>query len=257
MHILLTNDDGIHAPGLGALHAALGRRHRVTVVAPDRERTAVGHGITLDRPLRAAAVSLNGGGPGFAVNGTPADCVKLALLEILEGRPDLVVAGLNAGANVGVNIAYSGTVAAAKEAAFARIPAIAASIDGREPYPFEAAAEFIAHLSEIVLARGLPPGSFLNVNFPNRRREEIAGVRVSRHGLAAFAEYVEKRVDPRNRVYYWQGADMQAFDEDLDVDGGALKLGFITVTPITCDATDYRMLEDLKRWALDAPSREG
>lgn len=257
MHILLTNDDGIHAPGLWALHAALSRRHRVTVVAPDRERTAVGHAITLDRPLRAVPLTVNGGAPGYAVNGTPADCVKLALLEILDGRPDLVVAGLNAGANVGVNIAYSGTVAAAKEAALARIAAIAASIDGREPYPFAAAAEFIARLAETVHARGLPAGSFLNVNFPNRPPGQIAGVRVSRHGLAAFAEYVDKRVDPRNRVYYWQGADMQTFDEDLEVDGGALKQGFITVTPITCDANDYRLLEDLKRWALEAPPAEG
>ena len=132
MRILLTNDDGIHAQGLWALHAALAPGHEVTVVAPDRERTGVGHAITLHQPLRAASLAVNGA-EGYAVNGTPADCVKLAVLEILGGRPDLVVSGLNPGANVGVNINYSGTVAAAREAALGGIPAIAASIEGHAP----------------------------------------------------------------------------------------------------------------------------
>ena len=133
MNILLTNDDGIHAEGLWALNSRLAPRHAVTVIAPDRERTAVGHGITLHLPLRAHPVVLNGGARGYAVNGTPADCVKLGILEILKHKPDLVVAGLNPGANVGVNITYSGTVAAAKEAALGGIPAIAASIEGHGP----------------------------------------------------------------------------------------------------------------------------
>ncbi len=251
MDILLTNDDGIHCEGLWALHGVLQRAHAVTVVAPDRERTAVSHGITLHQPLRAGWVSLNGGGAGYAVNGTPADCIKLGILEILGRKPDLVIAGLNPGANVGVNINYSGTVAAAKEAALGGMPAIAASIAGGEPYHYETAAEFVGRLSELVGRRGLVPGTFLNVNVPNLPRQAIAGVRISRHGLSIFRETMEKRIDPRNRPYYWQGADMQVFGDDLDIDGTALRHSYIVVTPIKCDMTDYEVLENLKDWGLD------
>jgi 5'-nucleotidase len=173
MDILLTNDDGIHCEGLWALNAVLQRGHAVTVVAPDRERTAVSHGITLHQPLRADRISLNGCGSGYAVTGTPADCVKLGILEILGRRPDLVVSGLNPGANVGVNINYSGTVAAAKEAALGGVPAIAASIAGGAPYHYPTAAEFIGRLSELVGRRGLAPGTFLNVNVPNLPESQI------------------------------------------------------------------------------------
>ncbi len=249
MKILLTNDDGIYAEGLWALHARLSHRHAVTVIAPDRERTAVSHGITLHQPLRAVPVAVNGGG-GVAVNGTPADCVKLGILEILKCKPDLVVAGLNPGANVGVNIAYSGTVAAAKEAALSGIPAIAASMEGKGPYAYETAAAFVADLAEMLLCRGLSAGTFLNLNFPDLRPEEIAGVRISRHGLQAFREVMEKRIDPRNRAYYWQGADMQTFGEDPDVDGCALRRGYISITPIQCDMTDYTVMEELKHWSI-------
>lgn len=252
MDILLTNDDGIHCEGLWALYGVLQRGHAVTVVAPDRERTAVSHGITLHQPLRASRVSPNGWGAGYAVNGTPADCVKLGVLEILGRKPDLVVSGLNPGANVGVNINYSGTVAAAKEAALGGVPAIAASVAGAEPYHYETAAEFVGRLSGLVGRRGLAPGTFLNVNVPNLPWHQIAGVRISRHGLATFKETMEKRIDPRNRIYYWQGADRQVFDEDLDIDGAALRRRYIAITPIKCDMTDYDALKYLKQWGLDA-----
>ncbi len=250
MRIILTNDDGIHAAGLWALHTALGAEHDLTVIAPDRERTAVSHAITLHSPLRATRLELNGHQHGYAVNGTPADCVKLGIIEILGCRPDLVVAGINPGANVGVNINYSGTVAAAKEAALGGIPSIAASIDGSEPYPYEEAAGFIAHLVRVVNGKKLNPGTFLNVNFPNAPRDRIAGVRISRHGCEIFREYMEKRTDPRNRTYYWQGADMQTFSEDPDVDGAALRRRFISITPIQCDMTDYGALDEMRRWGI-------
>jgi 5'-nucleotidase len=248
MDILLTNDDGIYAEGLWALDGALRREHAVTVVAPDRERTAVSHGITLHQPLRASRVALNGRCEGYAVNGTPADCIKLAVLEILDRRPDLVVSGLNPGANVGVNINYSGTVAAAKEAALGGIPAVAASVETGAPYPYDTAAGFVARLVSVIGLRGLAPGTFLNVNFPNAAWQDIAGVRISRHGLSLFKEYMEKRIDPRQRAYYWQGADMQTFDDDPNVDGAALRHRFISITPIKCDMTDYGALNDLKQW---------
>ena len=252
MRILLTNDDGIHAPGLWALHAGLVDAHDVTVVAPDRERTGVSHAITLHQPLRSGRVTVNGAG-GYAVNGTPADCVKLAVLEILGGRPDLVVSGLNPGANVGVNINYSGTVAAAREAALGGIPAIAASIEGHTPEHWAPAARFVRSLADRVAAHGLPPGTFLNVNFPDVPWEAVRGVRVSRQGLAVFREYMEKRVDPRNRPYYWQGADMQMFgpEDDLEIDGSALRGRFVSITPIRCDMTDYDGLDRLRGWDLD------
>ncbi len=175
MKILLTNDDGIHAEGLWVLHGKLNVRHAVTVVAPDRERSAVGHGITLHRPLRTARVQVNGGGMGYAVEGTPVDCVKIGLMEILDEKPDMVISGINPGANVGVNINYSGTVAAAKEAALYKVPAIAVSIQGRTDDAYDFAASFTRTLAEHVYKKGLPFGTFLNVNVPDIPRKNGCG----------------------------------------------------------------------------------
>ena len=250
MKVLLTNDDGIHAQGLWALYNHIVDAHHVTVVAPDRERSAIGHAITLNRPLRANRVSLNGGYSGYSVNGTPADCIKLAIAEILPERPDVVVAGINPGANVGANLNYSGTVAAAKEAALGGVIGIAASIEGPKTDYCDDAALFVAQLCGTVHAQGLPFGTFLNVNIPNRPLKEIAGVRISRQSVELLSEYVEKRVDPRNRTYYWQGRDMQLFGDDPEIDGAALGQNFISITPVKCDMTDYSMLEDLKSWDL-------
>ena len=250
MNVLLTNDDGIHAQGLWALCNHFGDAHHVTVVAPDRERSAIGHAITLNQPLRAIRVSLNGGYSGYAVNGTPADCIKLAIAEILPERPDVVVAGINPGANVGANLSYSGTVAAAKEAALGGIIGIAASIEGQKANYYDDAAQFVAQLCDTVHAKGLPFGTFLNVNIPNRPLKEVAGVRISRQGVELLSEYVEKRTDPRHRTYYWQGRDMQSFGDDPEIDGAALGQNFISITPVKCDMTDYNMLEDLRSWGL-------
>ena len=250
MKVLLTNDDGIHAPGLWALYNHIVDAHHVTVVAPDRERSAIGHAITLNQPLRASRVSLNGGYSGYSVNGTPADCIKLAIAEILPERPDVVVAGINPGANVGANLNYSGTVAAAKEAALGGVIGIAASIESQKADYCDDAALFVAQLCGTVHAQGLPFGTFLNVNIPNRPLKEIAGVRISRQSVELLSEYVEKRMDPRNRTYYWQGRDMQWFGDDPEIDGTALGQNFISITPVKCDMTDYSMLEDLKSWGL-------
>jgi len=250
MMILLTNDDGIHAQGLWALYNRFVDTHHVSVVAPDRERSAIGHAITLNQPLRAIRVSLNGGYIGYAVNGTPADCIKLAIAEILPERPDVVVAGINPGANVGANLNYSGTVAAAKEAALGGAIGIAASIEGQNADYYDDAARFVAHLCDTVNKKGLPFGTFLNVNIPNRPLKEIAGVRFSRQGVGLLSEYVEKRTDPRNRTYYWQGRDMQSFGDDPEIDGAALGQNFISITPVKCDMTDYHVLEDMRSWGL-------
>ena len=248
MKILLTNDDGVHAPGLWALYHGLAPQHDVTVVAPDRERSAIGHAISLHRPLRSVTVTVNGGQSAVAVNGTPADCVKFALLEVVPSRPDLVISGINPGANVGINVNYSGTVAAAKEAAMAGIPAIAISIIAPGDRHVDAAARFAESLSLQVKGWGLPRGTFLNVNFPDLPIDEIRGVRWSRQGTGVFAQHFEKRRDPRDRIYYWQGCDGQEAYDQLDIDGAALGERYISITPIKCDMTDYETLRELARW---------
>ncbi|MBR9980336.1 MAG: 5'/3'-nucleotidase SurE [Desulfatitalea sp.] len=247
MLILLTNDDGIHAPGLWAMYQRLNAHHQVVVVAPERERSAVGHGITLHKPLRAYQVVLGDGRQGWSVNGTPADCVKLAMVELLDQPPDLVVSGINPGANVGVNLNYSGTVAAAKEAALYGVPALAVSLQSADDPPYDDAARFVARLVSRVHGMGLPKGVFLNINLPNLALERIAGVRVARQGCDLYDEYFEKRQDPRNRVYYWQGFESKP-DHEGDTDGALLGRDFITITPVRCDMTDYELLATLEKW---------
>jgi 5'-nucleotidase len=251
MNILLTNDDGVHAEGIWALYKTFSGRYSVTVVAPDRERSAVGHAITLDEPLRAEQVEVNGGYRGYAVSGTPADCIKFAFLELLDTKPDLVISGINPGANVGANLNYSGTVAAAKEAAMYGVAAIAVSIDCRVVDRYEDAARFVRLLAEKVLEKRLPYGTFLNVNIPKGSLGESAGVRFSQQGLGLYPEYIEKRTDPRNRTYYWQGCDAHYAGKNLDIDGTALRKNFISITPVKCDMTDYNVLEDLRNWQFD------
>ena len=250
MKVLITNDDGIYAEGLWALYRAFIKKHSVTVVAPDRERSAVSHSITLNEPLRAKRVNLDGGFPGYAVNGTPADCIKLGVLEILGCKPDVVISGINPGANVGVNVNYSGTVAAAKEASLYGVSAIAVSIQGYETKYLDDAAFFIEKLTEKVVEKGLPFGTFLNVNLPGISVGEAAGVRISRQGIDLFPEFFEKRVDPRNRIYYWQGDDTNPSGYNTDTDGAALCDNYISITPIKCDMTDYSMMEALKEWNI-------
>ena len=250
MNVLLTNDDGIYARGLWALYNRLAEKHHVAVIAPDRERSAVGHAITLHQPLRATQISLNGGYGGYAVNGTPADCIKLGIAEILTQPPDVVIAGINLGANVGANLNYSGTVAAAKEAALCGMIGIAVSIEGPKTDYYDDAAQIVAELSEKVCQRGLPFGTFLNVNIPNQPQNEIAGVLISRQGVEKLSEYIEKRTDPRDRTYYWQGRDLQSFGSDPQIDGTALESNYISITPVRCDMTDYRQLEEMRNWDL-------
>jgi 5'-nucleotidase len=248
LHILLTNDDGIRARGLWALHRVLQPRHHVVVVAPERERSAVGHGITLHKPLRAYKVSVRDGHEGWAVTGTPADCVKLAMVELLDRRPDMVISGINPGANVGVNMNYSGTVAAAKESALYGVPALAVSMQSADNPPYDEAARFVANMVPMVLSKGLPAGVFLNINLPNLALSRTAGVRVTRQGCDMYDEYFEKRHDLRNRIYYWQGYESPPDYTHSDADGALLNADYITITPVRCDMTDYDLLGALKTW---------
>jgi len=250
MEILLTNDDGIQAAGLWALYERFAPSHRITVVAPDRERSAIGHAITLHAPIRADVVSMNGAKRAYAVDGTPADCIKLAVAELVAHEPDLVISGINPGANVGVNINYSGTLAAAREATLYGIPAMAVSIQGKSPSYYDDAAVFIEKLIDEIDQKGLPRGTLLNVNVPDLPRERLKGIRLSRQGDEHFKESLEKRLDPRQRPYYWYGAYTTEPAGDGDVDAVVLADDYISITPLRCDATDYDHLDTLKSWNI-------
>ena len=175
---------------------------------------------------------------------------RLGFSEILSVAPDVVIAGINPGANVGASLNYSGTVAAAKEAALCGAIGIAVSVEGLAVDYYDDVAMFVAELCTTVHEKGLPFGTYLNVNIPNRPLDEVAGVQISRQGVDILSEYVEKRIDPRNRSYYWQGRDMQSFGDDPQIDGAALSRHFISITPVKCDMTDYRLLEALMDWDL-------
>lgn len=247
MNILLTNDDGIYAPGLWALYRRFYSAHQVTVVAPDRERSAVGHGITLHSPLRASHTTICGNGSGYAVNGTPADCVKLAIQQLMPEPPELVISGINPGANVGVSINYSGTVAGAREATLYGIPAISVSLLGQKARHLDEAAVFVEDLVHKLPQLDLPFGTFLNVNLPDIPLQENGGVSICRQDVSLLQEQFQKREDPRQRVYYWSGHELTDDPQDLTADRALIKRHKITITPVRCDVTDYDVLDRLKR----------
>ena len=250
MKILLSNDDGIHAEGLRALHRRFSDSCSTMVVAPDRERSAISHAITLHVPIRSRNISLNNGDRAYAVSGTPADCIKLAMTELLEERPDLMISGINPGANTGIHINYSGTFAAAREATLYGIPALAVSVMGNAPAYYDQAAEFTENLAKSVLENGLPGGTLLNVNIPDLPMERIRGVRISHQNLEMFREGMEKRMDPWSRPYYWHGIAARGSSGDSGSDVAALAKDYISITPIACDMTDYRFIQTLEAWDI-------
>jgi 5'-nucleotidase len=246
--ILLTNDDGIYAPGLAALYRELLRLGEVTVVAPESEQSAVGHAISLITPLRVKEVSINGGVEGWAVSGTPADCVKIALAELLPALPELVVSGINAGPNVGINVLYSGTVSAATEASILGIKGVAFSLNSYDKNADFATAAQIACdlLTHFKSWSRWTNGICLNVNLPALPRGQVKGVRITRQDTGPLVEHFERRVDPRKHVYYWLAEIHDRQAPALDTDYGALSQGYVSVTPIHHDLTDYRSLQDLQ-----------
>ncbi|MCD6519945.1 MAG: 5'/3'-nucleotidase SurE [Anaerolineae bacterium] len=254
--ILLTNDDGIYAPGLIPLARALERVGQVIVIAPEHNWSAAGHSKTMHKPLRVWSIELSDGTEALASNGSPSDCVALALLGIVERPPQLVVSGINLGANVGTDLTYSGTVAAAMEAVIWGISGIAVSLDSFTPNTYEAAAHFTAQLAQRVLAAGLEEPLLLNVNVPNLPEEEIKGVQITRLGRRLYRDALVKRLDPRGRPYYWIGGDPPEGIPEEGTDIGALTEGYISVTPILLDLTDYARLPLLASWELTFPLKE-
>jgi len=248
--ILVTNDDGIYSAGIFALYNSMKEIGHAYVVAPDYERSAVGHAITISDPLRVLQVEKNGEFFGWAVNGTPADCVKLAAKAILDSKPDLVVSGINQGPNTAINVIYSGTVSAATEGTIMGIPSIAFSLTSFKKSDFSLASFIAKKIAALVLDNGLPPDTLLNVNIPPLPKEEIKGIKIARQGKGRYEEFFEKRIDPMNRTYYWLGGKRLFLDTDEDVDEVAIQNQYVTVTPLQYDLTDYKMLDELKNWDL-------
>ncbi len=243
--ILLTNDDGIHAEGLRFLRLAAQELGQVSIVAPEAEQSAVGHSITLYYPIKAHEITRDGIFYGYGISGTPADSVKLALYSLLPRRPDLVISGINNGANVGINVLYSGTVSAATEAAILGVPSMAVSIDAKKDPPFEWAAPHIQTLGRLIIENGLPPGVALNVNIPALPPDNIKGFRITKQGLSRFSESFERREDPRGNHYYWLSGQATVDQSDERVDLTALRNGYVSVTPLYYDLTAHSHTEKL------------
>lgn len=254
MYTLLTNDDGVDAPGLLALRQALSAVGRVEIIAPERNWTASGHSKTMHKPLRIQRTALRDGSPAYTCSGSPSDCAAVALLGYLGEPPGLVVSGINPTSNVGYDITYSGTIAAAMEGAVSGIPGFAISLDLKEggeeaEGDFSVAAEFAADLARQVMREGLPPDTFLNVNVPAVARKAIRGVQITRSGKRIYHDKLIERIDPRGGKYYWIGGEAPTGQVDLEgTDLWALANRFISITPIHMDMTSHELIESMQGW---------
>jgi 5'-nucleotidase len=244
MHILLTNDDGVTAPGLLALKQAFETLGKITVVAPARNYSAAGHRKTMHKPLRLEPAPLADGASAWACSGAPSDAVALALLGFIKEKVDLVVSGINPYYNVGQDLTYSGTVTAALEAVIAGVPGVAVSTEAGSPPDYAPAARFAARLVEAVSRHGLPPGIVLNVNVP----PENKGVLVTRQGQRVYRDELVERHDPRGKPYYWIGGEMPGGLPDPGTDFWALEQGFVSITPLQLDLTAYKVMPELETW---------
>ena len=253
MHILVTNDDGVQAPGLLALAQAMRQVGEVTVVAPDRNWSASGHVKTLERPIRVTETVLADGTTAYTSDGAPSDCVALPLLGFLENKIDLVVSGINPFSNIGHDVTYSGTVTAAMEAVIAGVPGIAFSLASEtKPSDVRAdygpAAEIAKRVVQTTIEGGLVEGVIMNVNIPYLPVEEMKGFIVTRQGLRVYRDALDRRVDPRGRPYYWIGGESPTGVNEEGTDVGALASGYVSITPLQLDLTNYKAMEVLKGW---------
>jgi len=259
-HILVTNDDGVLAPGLFALVLEMRKLGKVTILAPDRNWSGGGHVKTLDRALRVREVRFPDGTQAFASDGAPSDCVALAMLGFFKEPIDLVVSGINAGANLGHDVTYSGTVTAAMEAVIAGVPGVAISLETPDNYVGEIdygpAARAAYKVVRQVLDHGLSAEILLNVNVPFLSEDKIRGICLTRQGLRVYHSRLDERLDPRNIPYYWIGGDAPTGVSESGTDVGALAEGFVSVTPLQLDLTGYRALADLNTWHWDEPPLE-
>ena len=244
--ILVSNDDGIYSDGIRTLARHLKVLGKVIVVAPDQERSAASHSLTLHRPLRVKKL----GADMYAVDGTPTDCITIGVKEILPRRPDIIVSGINKGANLGDDVHYSGTVSAALEGAIMGIQGIALSMMTREKDGFDDASRFAGRLTRKVLKEGLPTGVILNVNFPPVAAGKIRGFQFTKQGKRNYGDIIAERIDPRGRKYYWVGGDQEGFENIPGSDCNAILSNYISITPIRVNLTDHQYLEEIKNWKL-------
>ncbi|HPH98530.1 MAG TPA: 5'/3'-nucleotidase SurE [Anaerolineaceae bacterium] len=252
MNILVTNDDGITSPGLLGLAIEMAKLGTVRILAPDRNWSASGHVKTLDRPLRVKEVQLTEQMKGWASDGAPSDCVALAICGFFDEKIDLVVSGINPYANLGHDVTYSGTVTAAMEATIFGVPAIAVSVDSPEnlvgPVNYQPAANVACQVAEAVTRYGLTSNTLLNVNVPYLQMEDIKGLQITRMGLRVYHDKLDKRMDPRNRPYYWTFGEIPTGIPERGTDIGAISDGYVSITPIHLDLTAYQSLPDLNSW---------
>lgn len=241
--ILVTNDDGVHAAGIIALYTAMENLGDAYIVAPDRERSAAGHSLTMHRPLKAQKIREK----VFSVNGTPTDCVTLGINKLLPGKPDLLVSGINRGANLGDDITYSGTVSAAVEGTIFGVPSIAFSLPFEKHYHYDTAAFFARGISAYVLEHSLPYDTLLNVNVPNVGKEDIKGVKLTRQGKRVYDGSIQETYDPWGEKHYWIGGGKPYWERGEDMDIEAVQANFISVTPIHLDLTNYDALAYFKK----------
>ena len=251
VNLLITNDDGIYAEGIQLLSQVLfeSGRYSLTIIAPDHERSAVGHAITMHRPLRVEQAHFlhNPALTGWAVNGTPSDCVKIAVEALLEEKPDLIISGINRGSNLGTDVLYSGTVSAAVEGIILGIPAVAVSLtEGGKSEDFIFAAEFVRELIPRLVAEGLPDGTLLNINVPPGSTA-IKGASVTRLGTRRYRNSFDRRTDPRGMIYYWLAGDLVEGDEAENSDVRAVRDGYISITPVHFDLTNDAIIPELKK----------
>lgn len=252
LRILLTNDDGIGAPGIQALWQSLSRIAEVIVVAPDIERSATSQAITVHHPIRVDQYCIDE--PpicAWRVGGTPTDCVKIAIEALMADRPDIVVSGINLGSNLGTDVLYSGTVSAAIEGSLFGITSIAVSLDTWQAPDFSPAAHYTAELVQMLEHKKLPPGTLLNVNVPAISANQIAGIAITKLGVRQYANTFERRQDPRGRLYYWMGGELVDNDNDPDTDIVAVKNNKISITPIHFDLTNHDLIKSLNEWNID------
>jgi len=251
LKILVSNDDGIDSAGMFALVNELKEIGEVVVVAPLKEQSAVGHAITMQVPLRVIKYNKNGEFYGYAVDGTPADCVKMGIKNILKSPPDIVISGINHGSNTAINIIYSGTVSAAREAAIMDIPSIAISQTSHAAIDFRFAARVAKMLAQEIAGKELPVGTLLNVNVPDIPEDQIAGILLTRQGKSKWDDIYEQRKDPSGREYFWLTGILKEVDIEIETDQAAIKKNYVSVTPIHFDLTDYKTFDMMKSWNIE------
>lgn len=256
MHFLVTNDDGVYAPGLLALVQELRKLGEVSVLAPDHNWSASGHVKTMSRPLRVRNFTLADGSMALSSDGAPSDCVALALLGLIEKHVDMVVSGINPNANIGHDVTYSGTVTAAMEAAISGVPALAVSLDAPEfnngILDYTTAAIAARRVAEKLTLNPLPDHTLLNINVPYLEEKALKGYRISRQGQRIYRDELVKREDPRGIPYYWIGGEAPTGVEESGTDFGDIKAGYVSITPIQLDLTAYSLLETLRQWNFNA-----